>query len=427
MSENQLNLKWRSYEGNVSASLKDLRASYDFFDVTLSCENDQIQCHKLLLSACSPLFLQILQQNPHPHPLLYLKGVSFKHLLSVLDFMYDGEVNIDQEDLMPFMATAEELKVKGLTQSFYGTDSQEVGSPVNLKRNIKEKEMQQSLSKSENDHSQMNLDKEFVFSPVKAASMSQSPLLPIPSSVPVKPLIADQESLFPASNFLSQNPFAVPNLENIMSLVKHPDSNHHYFPPSFSYLLGDKENNLKVDKEPGSGDPLESVQEIKQQFSDKCKSMIQKKRDGLYYCLMCEFSNLSKKNVRRHVEVHVPSMRHFCNLCNRSYKNRHSLRSHNSKVHKKVINDISEFLPSNLEREDTDSENLLTPKVNIDTHESIQITPFENCPQIANSDVTEAALKESFGEGEEPKEGSNKAMENNLSECLFTIKTEPCD
>ena len=55
--------------------------------------------------------------NPHQHPLLYLKGVDFPSLQSVLNFMYHGEVNIAQEELNSFLSVAEDLQVKGLTQS----------------------------------------------------------------------------------------------------------------------------------------------------------------------------------------------------------------------------------------------------------------------------------------------------------------------
>jgi len=37
-------------------------------------------------------------------------------MLSILNFMYNGEVNVNQEDLQNFLAAAEELRIKGLSQ-----------------------------------------------------------------------------------------------------------------------------------------------------------------------------------------------------------------------------------------------------------------------------------------------------------------------
>merc|ERR1712211_476 len=45
------------------------------------------------------------------------KGVKYKELLSVLNFMYQGEVNVAQEELNSFLAVAADLRVKGLTKN----------------------------------------------------------------------------------------------------------------------------------------------------------------------------------------------------------------------------------------------------------------------------------------------------------------------
>ena len=109
-------LRWNDFETNVSQAFRELREEKDFFDVTLACEDSQVSAHKVILSACSPFFRSVLRKNPHAHPLLYLKGVKYQELLSVLNFMYMGEVNVAQEELNSFLAVAEELRVKGLTQ-----------------------------------------------------------------------------------------------------------------------------------------------------------------------------------------------------------------------------------------------------------------------------------------------------------------------
>ena len=110
-------LKWNDFESNVSFAFRELRDDRDFFDVTLACEEEQVQAHKVILSACSPFFKNLLRKNPHQHPLLYHKGISFQEIQSVLNFMYHGEANIAQDDLNNFLAVAENLKVKGLTQA----------------------------------------------------------------------------------------------------------------------------------------------------------------------------------------------------------------------------------------------------------------------------------------------------------------------
>jgi len=115
--EEKFCLRWNDFEKIISSSFRDLREDKDFFDVTLACDDNQLQAHKVVLSACSPFFRSVLKRNPHQHPLLYLKGVKYENILSVINFMYHGEVNIAQENLNSFLSVAEELQVKGLAQN----------------------------------------------------------------------------------------------------------------------------------------------------------------------------------------------------------------------------------------------------------------------------------------------------------------------
>lgn len=108
-------LKWNDYDANMSSAFRQLREDKVFFDVTLSVETGDIQAHKAILSACSPFFRKMLKQAPYgPHGLLYLKDVELADLQSLMDFIYDGEVNIEAGRLDSFLATAKELEVKGL-------------------------------------------------------------------------------------------------------------------------------------------------------------------------------------------------------------------------------------------------------------------------------------------------------------------------
>jgi len=117
MSSEKFCLRWNDFERNISSAFKDIRDEKEFFDITIACEDEQLQAHKVILSACSPFFKNVLRRNQHQHPLLYLKGVSYRDMEAVLNFMYHGEVNVAQDDLNSFLQVAEDLRVKGLTQN----------------------------------------------------------------------------------------------------------------------------------------------------------------------------------------------------------------------------------------------------------------------------------------------------------------------
>ena len=71
-------LKWNDFHKNITDTLRDFKDDPDFYDVTLACEDQQVQAHKIIISACSPFFKQILKQHKHSNPLLYLKVNTLK-------------------------------------------------------------------------------------------------------------------------------------------------------------------------------------------------------------------------------------------------------------------------------------------------------------------------------------------------------------
>jgi len=88
----------------------------ELLDVTIVCEDDSIKAHKLVLSACSPFFRRIFMKVDHPHPLLYLNGVQHRDLLSIIDYIYEGEVRVAPENLTEFFKTATYLEILGLME-----------------------------------------------------------------------------------------------------------------------------------------------------------------------------------------------------------------------------------------------------------------------------------------------------------------------
>lgn len=115
-SSQQFSLKWTNYTNHITNAFDTLRSKEDFCDVTLSCEGRKIRAHKVLLSACSTYFKEIFKENPCQHPVIIFKNVKYDDLLSIVVYMYQGEVNIEQDALPTFLHTAEMLSIQGLTE-----------------------------------------------------------------------------------------------------------------------------------------------------------------------------------------------------------------------------------------------------------------------------------------------------------------------
>ncbi|XP_047098147.1 longitudinals lacking protein, isoforms H/M/V-like isoform X5 [Schistocerca piceifrons] len=111
----QFSLRWNNFHSNLVSGFHALLQEVELVDVTLAAEGQFIQAHKIVLSVCSPYFKQLFQVNPCKHPIVILKDVGHKELIAILQFMYQGEVNVRQEELADFLKTAELLQIKGLT------------------------------------------------------------------------------------------------------------------------------------------------------------------------------------------------------------------------------------------------------------------------------------------------------------------------
>lgn len=110
-------LKWNNYQSNVTSTFKELLAVEDFVDITLSAEGGALRAHKVVLSACSPYFRDILKGiSAWQHPVIVLKDVPLEDLQGIVEFIYHGEVSVDKECLTSFLKTAQMLRVKGLTE-----------------------------------------------------------------------------------------------------------------------------------------------------------------------------------------------------------------------------------------------------------------------------------------------------------------------
>ena len=114
-------LKWDDFEENIRKSFRKLREDQKLFDVTLATDDgDHIQAHKIILSAGSYFFSDMLMKSTHANILVYLKGIRKAELEPVLDFLYNGEAFIAQEELKSFIKTGKELEVKGLEGELTG-------------------------------------------------------------------------------------------------------------------------------------------------------------------------------------------------------------------------------------------------------------------------------------------------------------------
>jgi len=334
MSAEKFCLRWNDFEANISSAFRELREDKDFFDVTLACDDDQIQAHKVILSACSPFFRTVLRRNKHEHPLLYLKGVKYIDLVAVLNFMYHGEVNVAQEELNSFLAVAEDLKVKGLTQN--GSDKPSARSDPIPTPKIRPREpperidpappkrprpspqfstpnIHQSISKS----SYQDDDDIQEVVPVKSepVSLHQDPLPPQPISANVveptysnqinhsTSIVADQS--MDSSSMYDEEYVDYGNYEGA-------DASYDGAMMAAGAATADGNKDQDIDQVIGNL--------IHQLTTEK---------GVMWQCITCQFITKKKCNLIDHVEAHhIEGFSRSCELCGKHSKTRASHRNH---------------------------------------------------------------------------------------------------
>ncbi|KAK2718014.1 zinc finger protein 628-like [Artemia franciscana] len=107
-------LRWKDHSQHLLDVFGQLYQDEALVDVTLAVEGRSIRAHKMVLSACSSFFRDLFASHPESHPIIILNDTPYSELQTLLDFMYKGEVNVEQENLDNLLRTAHELCIRGL-------------------------------------------------------------------------------------------------------------------------------------------------------------------------------------------------------------------------------------------------------------------------------------------------------------------------
>ena len=109
---------WEEHHDKTKESWRLLFESNKFTDVTLVCGDQKtIEAHRLILSACSPVFAKILDQNTSSHPWIYLRGIDYEELKSIIEFIYLGASSLESSKVNEFFEIAADLEVSSITKS----------------------------------------------------------------------------------------------------------------------------------------------------------------------------------------------------------------------------------------------------------------------------------------------------------------------
>ncbi|XP_032795384.1 longitudinals lacking protein, isoforms A/B/D/L isoform X1 [Daphnia magna] len=112
----QLSLQWHQHHNTLVSLLDALWERQELVDVTLAADGQYINVHRIVLCACSKFFQDMLtpKGSSDKQVIVFLKDVSYCDLKALVDYMYKGEVRINEDQLNSFLHTAKSLGIRGL-------------------------------------------------------------------------------------------------------------------------------------------------------------------------------------------------------------------------------------------------------------------------------------------------------------------------
>ena len=115
MHQKKCSLSWHTYSDHLKNMMKELMMNKDYSDVTLVTEDKkQIKANINILSACSPIFKDILKKEKNSSTIMYLRGIQHSEMESIIQFIYLGEATFYEERMDEFLAVAKLLEIKEL-------------------------------------------------------------------------------------------------------------------------------------------------------------------------------------------------------------------------------------------------------------------------------------------------------------------------
>ena len=305
-------LKWNDFSTNLQNTFKSVRNEEHLCDVTLMCGEETVKAHRLVLSASSDFFQNIFQKCQKENPVIVFKEKSLVKLSSLLDFVYNGEVRIDQDHLHAFLDLASELKVKGISQKELPADKTSLKQEYAPFSNSSSQLLQSSHTTSSNSSHYLQ------------TSDLQS--------------FQSYEEISKVSQGTSINKFNFYIINVLFSGYTEP-------------LLNSKLDTGTVSRSSLGSDDYQLVSGASSVVSaaisdlgEETEEKMVRTSDGLWVCRLCGKKDRYRHNMKDHIETHESEgNKYCCYTCGKSYKTRSSLRFHKYKFHigEKVMKSVS--------------------------------------------------------------------------------------
>jgi len=112
-------IKRPQHNSKLATVLNQMLQCSSLVDVTIYCDDGQVNAHKLVLAASSTYFRNLFSRmtNTFHYPIIVLREMPVNDLKTIIQFIYHGEVNVPQNRVDSLMRCANYLQIDGMASS----------------------------------------------------------------------------------------------------------------------------------------------------------------------------------------------------------------------------------------------------------------------------------------------------------------------
>ena len=345
----RVSIKWDSFEDNVTRSYSQLRNEKKFSDVTLvSDDHHTVSAHKVVLSTCSKYFNEILIEDLTGNVLVCLEGVDMNDLNSLLDYIYQGELTLQQEHIDRFLLMAKRFKLDGFHEDADQLDRSmnqlvwEISSPKcefpkiadPLSKQVEEadeffKEASDPLSKQVEEEDEISNEADPLSKEVEEAeefAMEADPLSKQVEEADESAIKADPLSKRVNECAIKEDPLSKQG-EEADEEIENGYLNSESAYTSLGHITISRPG--LVPSTNTSGIKLQGFEDVKEKMKD-----MYIKHPFEFECKVCSKICSKRSNIKEHIEIHIEGLRFPCRTCGSEYGSRSGRRVHERVFHK---------------------------------------------------------------------------------------------
>jgi len=351
MGEN-FKLRWNDHHSIFFSTAEALCQGDHLTDVTLSCGKREFSAHKLVLSVCSTYFNELFTPKSNKNrpangaAIVYLKDVDAHHMELLLNFMYRGEINVEEDELMDLIATARGLSIRGLSDS--DEDSNEQEEPQEVKNTNENSSSSRQIPPSHPPPSSNNVPKSHQ-TLSKAVKRSKSPLSQPSTSSGATPEISLEPDFKPsASKKIKQESAVVHHAAEPEVIEAYDDDSgggaeeeaEEFENPEAVYVEGQED---QYNLEEGEGDEDDGMMYdgelphpemlMLEPETDVHHQDLQQTSEAVHSCEVCARLFKKRHDLIKHRYIHTGEKPYACHLCDYRSTQSSNLNSHIRKSH----------------------------------------------------------------------------------------------